>query len=274
MANCPRCGIRLLPGALACVNCDLPVTPDPGAGATGPTGPTGSGAAPPPYGAPPQQQYSPYAANPGSWPPYGAPAPVYPPPGYPTGQNGRWTTNGLAIAGLVLSILWLGGLGSLLGVVFGHIARNQIRHRPQRGAGLALAALIIGYLGIVGSIVLYANINRIVNSATVQNVVVQQDMHDAASAERDVLTQTGSYSNDAVQLRNAGFNPTEFGSNTILAAYAGSAGFCLVGAHDGSATWYLYDSEVRDLVDGSFSSEDAAKAACTVTGVGDYIAIA
>jgi hypothetical protein len=38
----------------------------------------------------------------------------------------RHGTNGLAIASLVLGILWLGGLGSILALVFGYIAKKQI----------------------------------------------------------------------------------------------------------------------------------------------------
>lgn len=34
-------------------------------------------------------------------------------------------------------------------VVFGHIARAQIRRKGERGAGLALSALIIGYFNLV-----------------------------------------------------------------------------------------------------------------------------
>jgi VIT1/CCC1 family predicted Fe2+/Mn2+ transporter len=55
------------------------------------------------------------------------------------------TTNGKAIASLVLSLLGL----SLLGVIFGHIARSEIRRSngSQSGDGLALAGLIIGWVG-------------------------------------------------------------------------------------------------------------------------------
>lgn len=59
-------------------------------------------------------------------------------------------TNGLAIASLVLGILWLYWLGSLLAVVFGHIALGQIRRAggPQSGRGLALAGVILGWVGL------------------------------------------------------------------------------------------------------------------------------
>jgi hypothetical protein len=63
------------------------------------------------------------------------------------------STNGFAIASLILSIsgfVLLGIVGSILGVVFGHIAQGQIRSAvpPEEGQGLANAGIIMGYIGI------------------------------------------------------------------------------------------------------------------------------
>ena len=60
----------------------------------------------------------------------------------------RQPTNGLAGGSLVCSVVGL--LMPLLlipGVIMGHIARDQIRTRNERGDGMALAGLVIGYLG-------------------------------------------------------------------------------------------------------------------------------
>ena len=61
-------------------------------------------------------------------------------------------TSGLAIASLVTSILlfWFYGIGSILGIIFGHIARAEIKksNGTLTGDGLALAGMIIGYIGI------------------------------------------------------------------------------------------------------------------------------
>jgi hypothetical protein len=51
-------------------------------------------------------------------------------------------TNGFAIASLVLGLLG----GNLLAVIFGHVARSQIRRTGESGDGLALAGLILGYV--------------------------------------------------------------------------------------------------------------------------------
>jgi hypothetical protein len=67
-------------------------------------------------------------------------------------------TNGLAIASLVLSLLWVVGVGSILAIVFGVVARRQIKRSEgqQTGAGLALAGVVIGIAGIVGAVGFYA----------------------------------------------------------------------------------------------------------------------
>lgn len=53
-------------------------------------------------------------------------------------------TNGFAIASLVLGLIG----GSVLGVVFGHVAQSQIRRTGQAGSGLAVAGLILNYIWI------------------------------------------------------------------------------------------------------------------------------
>jgi hypothetical protein len=73
------------------------------------------------------------------------------PYGYASGK-----TNGLAIAGFVCSLFfWLYGVGALLGIIFGFIARSQIKRSgtTQRGSGLALAGIIIGFVGIAIGII-------------------------------------------------------------------------------------------------------------------------
>ena len=60
------------------------------------------------------------------------------------------TTNGLALTSLVLGILLcLGPLTGIPAVICGHLARSRIRHSPGQGggAGMALAGLILGYIG-------------------------------------------------------------------------------------------------------------------------------
>ncbi len=134
-------------------------------------GPQQSGAEDP-HGAPPpagwgQERashgggYAGYQAPPASgWPPaqgqpapYGQPAPFGQPGpygqpygGYPYAPPQR--TNGLAIASMVLGILWLYWIGSILALVFGYTAKKQIRERGETGGGMATAGIVLGWIGV------------------------------------------------------------------------------------------------------------------------------
>jgi hypothetical protein len=59
--------------------------------------------------------------------------------------------NGLAVASLVSGVLWMAWLGSVLAIVFGHVALEQIRRSEgqEGGRGLAIAGLTLGYLGVL-----------------------------------------------------------------------------------------------------------------------------
>ncbi|MBB5854392.1 DUF4190 domain-containing protein [Amycolatopsis umgeniensis] len=97
-----------------------------------------------PYG---QQQ--PY----GQQPPYGQPyqQPGYGQPGYGYGPAMPPQDQGLAIAALVVSIASLvvcTGLLSVIGVIMGHIAHSKAKRGEAGGQGMALAAIIIGYIGV------------------------------------------------------------------------------------------------------------------------------
>jgi peptidyl-prolyl cis-trans isomerase B (cyclophilin B) len=69
------------------------------------------------------------------------PAPT-PYTGAPAPANERW--NVLAIVGFVLAFFI-----SLGAVICGHIALSQIKRTGERGRGLALAAVILGYIGLL-----------------------------------------------------------------------------------------------------------------------------
>lgn len=64
----------------------------------------------------------------------------------PTGPK----TNTLAIVSLVLAFFI-----SLGAVICGHIALSQIKKTGENGRGLAIAGLILGYLGLVGGLILF-----------------------------------------------------------------------------------------------------------------------
>ena len=65
-------------------------------------------------------------------------------------------TNGLAIASLAcgLALFVFGPLTAIPAIVFGHVARHQIKRTGEQGAGLALAGLILGWATVILGIVM------------------------------------------------------------------------------------------------------------------------
>ncbi|WP_109209360.1 MULTISPECIES: DUF4190 domain-containing protein [Microbacterium] len=129
-----------------------PVPPAPGA-----SQPTAPGAYPPPA----QGAYAPpaYGSAPASGSAYGA-APAYgnqgaygaaPAYGYGYGYGAPAKTNTLAIVSLVASIasfVILPFIGSIVGVITGHMSLNQLKTSGEQGRGMALAGTIVGWVGL------------------------------------------------------------------------------------------------------------------------------
>jgi hypothetical protein len=101
--------------------------------------------APLPQAYPLQPMYPGYPVYPQAPPPvYGYyQTPAYQMPAYPVRQ-----TNGLAIASMILGILWLYWLGSVLALIFGLVAMVQIKRKDEDGRGMAIAGIILGGIGV------------------------------------------------------------------------------------------------------------------------------
>jgi uncharacterized protein DUF4190 len=120
---------------------------------------------PPPQPAPaqPPPAYPPPAYPPPGYPPPGYPPAGYPPPGYPPGAWPGYgpgsSTNGFAVASLVTALIgWIPcGLGSVLAIIFGFVARDQIRRSQgrQQGAGMATAGIVIGFVAIAFWLIIF-----------------------------------------------------------------------------------------------------------------------
>ncbi|MEU8398741.1 DUF4190 domain-containing protein [Nonomuraea sp. NPDC048892] len=93
----------------------------------------GYGQQPPSYGGYGQQGYGQQG--------YGQPG-YYAPPR---------STNGMAVASLVLGIIGLifCGLTSIPGVILGHIALNRIKRTGEEGSGMAVGGLVTSYITVV-----------------------------------------------------------------------------------------------------------------------------
>jgi hypothetical protein len=116
--------------------------------------PYGAPASPGPYGGGYQQPGYPQPGYPQpGYPQTGYPQQGYPQAGYPqypaypqqpgyypvVGAAGQ--TNTMAVLSLVFAFIF-----SPLAIIFGHIARKQIRERGEGGSGLATAGLVLGYV--------------------------------------------------------------------------------------------------------------------------------
>jgi uncharacterized membrane protein len=163
--TCQECGRALNAGARFCPMCGTAVPdiatdapfpfvapPPPPALAPPPPPPLAPYAPPPAPPPPPLAPYAPPPAPPGTnAPPPASPSPIaqgYPPPAY--GYARPTKTNGLAIASMVLGILWIYWIGSILALVFGYVAKGQIDRSggAQTGRGMAVAGIVLGWVGI------------------------------------------------------------------------------------------------------------------------------
>lgn len=98
--------------------------------------------------------------------------PVYTPPVLPLG-GAPTATNGLAIASLICGIagyVVFPVIAPLLAIIFGHVARGQIRRTGEGGGGMAIAGLLLGYinlaLAVVGAVVVIIIVLAIVAAAS------------------------------------------------------------------------------------------------------------
>ena len=84
--------------------------------------------------------------------PAGPAGPVMPYHGYYPQVAPLAPTNGLALGAMICGIaeIFTLGLAAIPAVILGHLARGQIRQTGERGDGMAVAGLVLGYLAIAG----------------------------------------------------------------------------------------------------------------------------
>lgn len=91
-------------------------------------------------------------------------APAYAAPAAPVYAAPR--TNTLAIVALIVSFFF-----SIVGVILGHIALSQIKKTHEGGRGLAIAALIIGYVSIAITVIVIIFYVVVLTAATSAGVL-------------------------------------------------------------------------------------------------------
>jgi hypothetical protein len=91
---------------------------------------------------PPAQQppvpppYAPYPPQPYGYPPYVPPRP----------------TNGMAIAAMVCGIVGVCTPLGILALIFGNVAKRQIRETGEQGDGFATTGIVLGWIGVAATI--------------------------------------------------------------------------------------------------------------------------
>jgi hypothetical protein len=128
-------------------------------------------------------------------------------------------TNGLAIASMVLGIVWVYWVGSILAVVFGHVALSQIKRSQgaQRGSGMAIAGLVLGYIGIavLAVVIVVAAVGGFDRSTGSRAASCSVDRSVLEAAEEAYFAKTGSYGTES-QLVGAGLLRNESDLHDII----------------------------------------------------------
>lgn len=102
----------------------------------------------------------------------------------------------MAIASLVLGVLWIYWIGSILALIFGYLAKKEIRESSDQleGKGLATAGIVLGWVGVgtlvlmIGFIVLAVIMdkgeNKPVRGSTSEHVMLFSPLRVPAPASR------------------------------------------------------------------------------------------
>jgi hypothetical protein len=138
------------------------------------------------------------------------------------------STNGLAIASLVLAIagaFLLFGIGALLAVFLGHIALGQVKRSggTQGGRGLAVAGLVIGYIEllVIAVVIAIIAIGAAGSSAEYQVEACEVDLRTLQTAVAAYNAELGAYPSVEADLVNDEF--LEYESDYYDYEFDGSA---------------------------------------------------
>jgi hypothetical protein len=117
---------------------------------------------------------------------------------------------------MVLGIVWVFWLGSILAVIFGHIALSQIKRSmgALTGRGMAIAGLVLGYVGIA---LLVASIAAavVVGPTTATAAQCALDRVVLSSEEQAYFDDHGHYT-DAQGLENSGYRAHDTDLHSVI----------------------------------------------------------
>ena len=105
-------------------------------------------------------------------------------------------TNGFAVASLVLGIVWCYWVGSLLSIIFGHIALSQIKKSNgyQNGRGMALTGLVLGWaaVGFLIGILIIGMIAGIGQAIQSQRQATRQEVQETSRQRAQFFISSGN----------------------------------------------------------------------------------
>lgn len=106
-------------------------------------------------------------------------------------------TSGLAVASLVLGIIWFLGIGSLLAVVFAFISLRRIGRADGAlgGRGLAIAGLVLGFVGFAMTVLMvFITVPTFLGArARAQDRVAQSSLRNTVTAAKALYTDNATY---------------------------------------------------------------------------------
>lgn len=157
-------------------------------------------------------------------------------------------TDGLAVASLVLSLVWLMGLGSIAAVITGHLSRGRAKREGRPPSGLALAGLIIGYVGgllitipILAAIAIPVFLNQ---RALGNQSVIKSDLRELSVLEETYSVDNSAYSDD---LSMIGYSRDD--GVVVSVVSASGTSYCLEGTKNGTTLYF--DSRTLSFQDSS-----------------------
>ena len=184
--QCPNCGKVIVPGVTTCPDCGSPI------GSEAP--------APPPVYAP-------------GTPP-AAPGPPGTPPAQPPFPRAKQANSGWAIASLILGICGftcIPLIGSVLAIVFGFLAKSEIKKGSGRlkGSGLATAGIVLGMI-LIAVMVITAAVTVPLYYAYIgpERIVTRTvDLGGATAVDAELNMKSGSLNvtGGASELMSGGF---------------------------------------------------------------------
>lgn len=162
----------------------------------------------------------------------------------------RSAHDGKAIASFVISLVGMCGINSVVAVVLGHQSRREARQDNRDPSGLALAGIIIGYVGIAvaaGLLALFVLVPGVSEdcsgdcggSAQVPPAPAGQiavTLHSAGDAEAAFHQAHGTYTDSLPALSELGFH-AEHGV-TVEVVLARADEYCMRG-YDERTTYFL-----------------------------------